>query len=285
MTLISDVEIGSGFPKIMGILNVSPESFYKNSIKLNYDEISRFAKKIENDGADLIDIGAMSTAPYLKTLISSEEEISRIKVAIKAVKNNSNLPISIDTPRASVAEVAIRMGIDAINDVCGLKYDPKMSQVISKSNLPTIIGAYSNIDYDIPGTIISTKRILKNSISIALNAGIKTNKIIVDPSIGFFRNHGQNPFFTLSNLSWYLRDIDILYNLRKLKILKSPICISVSRKSFIGKLFNLETEDRLIPSIVSEIISIINGASLVRTHDVKETSLAITTASLIRDIA
>ena len=173
MTLISDVKIGSGFPKIMGILNVSPESFYKNSIQLSYDEISRFATKIEADGADIIDIGAMSTAPYLKTLISSEEEISRIKIAIDAVKNNSNLPISIDTPRSAVAKVAIQMGVDAINDVCGLQYDPKMSEVISKANLPVIICAYSNRSSNQLGTIISTKRLLKDSIKIALKAGIK----------------------------------------------------------------------------------------------------------------
>ena len=278
------MKIGSGFPKIMGILNVSPESFYKNSIQHSYEEISRFATKIEEDGADIIDIGAMSTAPYLKTLISTEEEISRIKVAIDAVKNNSNLPISIDTPRSAVAKVAIQMGVDAINDVCGLQHDPKMSEVISKANIPVIICAYSNRSFNRLGTIITTKRILKESIKIALKAGIRSDNVIIDPSIGFFRNHGQNNFFTLSNSPWYIRDIDILYNLRKLKISKLPICISLSRKSFIGKLFNLEPAERLIPSIVSEVISIINGASLIRTHDVKETSLATTTVNLLRDI-
>jgi dihydropteroate synthase len=123
---------------------------------------------------------------------------------------------------------------------------------------------------------------LKKSIRLASEAGIKDT--IIDPSIGFFRQEGKNPFFTkMTDMPWYTRDIEILSNLHKLATLKKPICISVSRKSFIGYLLNLGTaEDRLLPSIVCEIIAALNGANIIRTHNVRETVQAVTILQLLR---
>jgi len=283
LTKIGDVPIDRNSVKIMGVMNVSPESFYKNSIKTNVNNISSYVKKLENDGADIIDIGAMSTAPYLDTVITSKIEISRLKKAIKIVRHSCKLPVSVVTPRGKVAEEALQMGADAINDVCGLKYDPKMAEIISKHSIPVILGAFEKKPSKIlTAKSLSTKKILHDSITIAQTAGIKNTNIIIDPSIGFFRNVGNNPFFTkITKIPWYCRDIEIVYNLKELTKLSFPICISLSNKSFLGKLMNLKINERLIPSLIMEVIAVINGATIIRTHNVKETALALHTLQLL----
>jgi dihydropteroate synthase len=267
--------------KVMGIINTSPESFYKGSVKTGEQEIAMTARQMQEDGAHIIDIGGMSTAPYVQTvLVPIEEEIRRITGAIKVVKGVCDLPISADTPRAAVAKEAIAAGADAVNDVTGLKYDSKMADVAAKAGVSMIIGAYSKVPAT--GRTAGTLKALKKSISLAGEAGIKD--VTIDPSIGFFRQEGKNPFFTkMTDMPWYVRDIEILSNLHKLATLKKPICISVSRKSFIGYLLNLNAaEDRLIPSIICEIIAALKGANMIRTHNVRETVQAVTILQLLR---
>lgn len=274
---IRNLEIGNGKPAIMGIINASPESFYKESITIGRKIISEMAIKMEQDGADIIDIGGMSTAPYGNTLVSTSKELERMRNSIMAIKDVSNIPLSVDTPRAEVAKASIDMGVDVINDVTGLKYDKMMRSVISTSGLPVIIGAYGDrsITYQ-TGDIAETIDILKVSLDMANQSGIKDDKVIVDPLIGFFRASGNNPFFTkVSNQNWYDRDIRIISNLERLSTLSKPICISVSRKSFIGHLFNLAESDRLVPSIIAQVVCAINGTDIIRTHDVKETRIAL----------
>ncbi|MDQ3962045.1 MAG: dihydropteroate synthase, partial [Thermoproteota archaeon] len=253
---INAMPVGKKFTvKVMGIINTSPESFYKGSVKTGEQEIAMTARQMQEDGAHIIDIGGMSTAPYVQTavLVPIEEEIRRITGAIKVVKGVCDLPISADTPRAAVAKEAIAAGADAVNDVTGLKYDSKMADVAAKAGVSMIIGAYSKVPAT--GRTAGTLKALKKSISLASEAGIKD--VTIDPSIGFFRQEGKNPFFTkMTDMPWYVRDTEILSNLHKLARLKKPICISVSRKSFIGYLLNLNAaEDRLIPSIACEMIA------------------------------
>jgi len=274
---IRNLEIGKGKPKIMGIINSSPESFYKASISLDEKTISERAIQMEEEGANIIDIGGMSTAPYLDSLVSVDKEVERIRKAISAVRDVCNIPLSIDTPRADVAKASIEIGVDLINDVTGLKYDDKMKNIIFSSGLPVIVGAYGNrsITYK-SGDISDTIDILQESIILAGKSGINENKLIIDPLIGFFRAVGNNPFFTkIAHENWYERDIGIISNLKHLSALSKPICISVSRKSFIGHLFNLKESERLIPSIITQVICILNGADIIRTHDVKETKVAL----------
>jgi dihydropteroate synthase len=274
---ISNLEIGNGTPKIMGILNVSPESFYKESISIGKKIISERAREIEEEGADIIDIGAMSTAPYLDTAISVEKEIERMRYSIKAVKEVCRIPISVDTPRAEVAEASIELGVDLINDVTGLKYDERMKEIVFLSKLPVIVGAYGKKSNTyMSGDILETTEILQESLDLAHENGISDNKIIIDPLIGFFRSTGNNPFFTkISHHNWYERDLNIISGLNNMSKISNPICISVSRKSFIGKLFNLTESERLIPSLISQIVCVLNGASIIRTHDVKETKMCL----------
>jgi len=274
---VKNLEIGNGKPKIMGIINTSPESFYKDSISVDENILSDRAIKMEKDGVDIIDIGGMSTAPYLNTLISVDKEIERLRSAINAIKNVCRVPISIDTCRSDVVKASIEMGIDLVNDVTGLKYDGKVKNIINSSGLPVIIGAYGNrsITYK-SGDISETIDILQESIQLAIQSGINEDKLIIDPLIGFFRTVGNNPFFTkISHENWYERDIGIISNLKNLSTLSKPICISVSRKSFIGHLFGLTAIERLIPSIITQVICLQNGADIIRTHDVKETKVAL----------
>jgi len=274
---ISNLEIGNGTPKIMGILNVSPESFYKESISIGKKIISERALQMEKEGADIIDIGGMSTAPYLDTVISVEKEVVRIRNSVSAVKEVCSIPVSVDTPRADVAEASAELGVDLINDVTGLKYDHRMKEIVFSTGLPVLIGAYGNksITYK-SGDIFETMEILQESLDLAREKGISDNKIIIDPLIGFFRPTGNNPFFTkIAHHSWYERDLDIISGLKRLSKFSKPICISVSRKSFIGKLFNLTESERLIPSVIAQVICALNGASIIRTHDVKETKVSL----------
>jgi dihydropteroate synthase len=279
---IGAMQIGNKFAvKVMGIINTSPESFYKGSVRTDEQEIASTAKQMQQDGAHIIDIGGMSTAPYIQTItVPVEEEVRRVTHAIRVVRAACNLPISADTPRARVAEEAVTVGADLINDVTGLKYDSKMSEIAAKSGVPTIIGAYSKTPAT--GRIAGTLKALKKSLSLAKEAGIKD--VMIDPSIGFFRQEGKNPFFTkMTDIPWYTRDVEILFKLDRLTALKKPICISVSRKSFIGYLLDLRAaEERIVPSIACEMIAALNGANIIRTHNVRETVHALTMLQLLK---
>lgn len=278
MATIGGVAIGKNREvKVMGIINASPESFYKDSVRTGAQDITATAKEMQEAGAHIIDIGAMSTAPYLDTIIPVEKEKRRLVVAIEAARSGCDLPISADTSRAEAARAAVKAGAAAINDVTGLKYDDKIAKVAADASVPVIVGAYST--QPASGRIAGTVKALKESIAIAKQAGIE--EVIVDPSIGFFRIEGKNPFFTkMTDMPWYARDLEMLSNLDKLAAL-APVCVSASRKSFMGHLLNIKAEDRLVPSVVCEVVSAMNGASLVRTHSVRETVQALTMMQLL----
>jgi dihydropteroate synthase len=275
LVVVDTVRIGGRTsPRIMGVINVSPESFYKPSIKKSKTDIAITARRMQTDGASFIDIGGMSTAPYLRTNISIEEETRRICDAICIVKESCNLPVSVDSPRAEVVRQAIDRGASLVNDVTGLKYDKDMPALIASCGIPVIVGAFSK--QQISGTLASTLESLQESLKLGKNAGIRDNKLIVDPSIGFFRKVVLNDFGTrITHLSWYKRDLQIIRNLNKLQCLAKPIAIGISSKSFLGQLFKLNFEDRLIPALLSEIKCVLNGASLIRTHHVRETALSL----------
>ncbi len=286
MTRIGNVIIQHNLlPKILGIINLSPESFYKKSVKLNPDEIQDTVLRMQQDGADIIDIGGMSTAPYLKTTIPIDLEIERLQNAVSIIRQISDIPISIDTVRSEVIKSLSKYDINALNDITGLKYDKRMPMVVSDMDLSVILGAY-RINYDplhsYCGDIGDTINLLIESIKIAKNFKIEEEKIIVDPSIGFFRKEGNNSFFSkIDGIDWYIRDLNIVSNIKLLRSIGVPSCISISRKSFIGYLFGLDVEERLIPSIIAEIYCVINGVSLIRTHNVKETRLSINVIKLL----
>lgn len=279
MAKIANVLVGSKYPvRIMGILNTSPESFFKKSVSTSKLSIKNTIKKMEDGGADFIDIGGMSTAPYLSTIVSEKVESKRILNAIKIIQNCTNLPISVDTCRAKVARDALEYGVEIINDISGLKYDVEMKQVISEYKPSLILCAFDS--KTVLGNSISTaKKLLGTSLKIAKKSHISSEKIVLDPAIGFFRKTGKNPFFTKIKSDYVKRDLDVLKNLNSIKQ-NFPILISVSNKSFIGNILKKSNpSDRLYGSIAAETVSVINGADIIRTHNVGATKDAIMIAS------
>ena len=279
MAKIANISVGGQNPvRIMGILNTSPESFYKKSINTSRTKIKNTVIQMENDGADFIDVGGMSTAPYLSTMISEKIESKRVLDAIKIIQNTTNLPISVDTCRSNVAKIALENDVEIINDISGLKYDKNMKNVISKFQPSLILCAYDSKTI-LGNSINSTKKLFKSSLKIAKNCQIPDKKIVLDPAIGFFRKTGKGKFFTKIKTDWVDRDLSIIKNLNSFKM-KYPILISVSNKSLIGNLLQKENpSDRLFGSITAEAICVLNGANIIRTHNVMATRDAITIAT------
>ena len=275
---LGPIHVGNSNPvRIMGILNTSPESFYKKSISISKERIRDAVRRMEDDGADFIDVGGMSTAPYIATMVSEKTETNRIIKAVKIIQQISNLPISVDTSRATVAKEVLELGVDIINDVSGLKYDPIMPKTIEKYCPSLVLCAYSK--KTITGNqILKTKYLLKESLKIAKSANIPKSKIVLDPAIGFFRKEGMGSLFTKINSDYVQRDLLILKNLSSIK-LDNPILVSVSNKSFIGKILKKKNPiDRIYGSIAAELVAIRNGADIIRTHNVEKTKNAMTIA-------
>ena len=279
MTRIANVGVGGKNPvRIMGILNTSPESFYKKSVHTTKTQIKNSIKEMENDGADFIDVGGMSTAPYLSTMVSEKTESKRILDAVKIIQNVSNLPISVDTCRANVAKVALENGVKILNDISGLKYDIEMQEVISEYKPSLILCAFDSKTVS-GNSVYVTKKLLSESLKIAKKSHIPSDRIVLDPAIGFFRKTGKGPFFTKIETDWFERDLQIIKNLNLFKQ-KFPILVSVSNKSFIGKILEKENaSDRIYGSIAAEVVSVLNGADVIRTHNVSETNDAVKVAS------
>jgi dihydropteroate synthase len=272
---LGPVSVGGFNPvRIMGIINTSPESFFNESVITDSKKLAQTIKEMEDQGANFVDVGGMSTAPYLNTVISEKKEIARITRAIKVIQQVSNIPISIDTCRSQVAKVGLELGVDIVNDISGLKYDKDMRKIVEKFEPSLILCAYSkNV---IRGNQLrQTRDLIRESLTIAKSANISSDKIVVDPAIGFFRKSGKNNFFTKINSDWVKRDLLILNNLKLIKQ-KNPILVSVSRKSFIGKLLKIKNpNERLYGSIAAEVMAVLNGADIIRTHNVRATREAI----------
>lgn len=268
---LAGLKIGEGQPvRVMGVINVSPESFYGGSVA-NKKTIVKAARRLEEEGADLIDVGAMSTAPYLKTVISEVEEAARLKWAVNLIRKASRLPISADTARALPAEIALDAGADIINDVTGLRRDPLMGHVVKKAK-GLILMAWPDRKYA-GRPIVAIRSILRENLTKALRS-LPANRIVLDPGIGFFREQG---------LDWWKWDLAVLRKLEELRSLQRPLLVGVSRKSFIGKILNRpRPEDRLAGSLAATAVAVQNGAAIIRTHDVAITKEAIRLAELIR---
>ncbi len=257
-------------PRIMGVINVSPESFYKGSVRSDEEKLVETAVKMVAEGTSFIDIGAKSTAPYLETQIPVEEEIRRAVWAVKTIRDHVKVPISIDTTNAKVAEEAIKAGADIINDVTGLKGDPEMAKVASEYNAPVVLCAHGEVR-NLSDPVHTVIDFLQESLNIAEKHGIE--EVVIDPAIGFLRPEWP---------PWYEWDSKVIANLNMLKILGRPILVGISRKSFIGAITGRkDPAERLPGSLAATAIAVLNGANIVRTHDVRETLDAVRVAAFI----
>jgi dihydropteroate synthase len=247
---------------VMGVLNITPDSFSDGGQFYSVDAAVARTEALVTAGADIIDIGGQSTKPGAEQ-ISLDEELNRVIPVLKAIRNITDAVISIDTTRAEVAKAAINAGGDIINDISGGTYEPEIFQVASKTNVPIILmhirgtpatmQQLTNYD-DVVEEIIS---FLSKQIEIAIKAGVKRNKIIIDPGIGFAKNYEQN--------------LEIFHRLKELCQLNCPILVGPSRKSFIGRILNQpDPKGRLMGTAAACSIAISQGADIVRVHDVKE---------------
>ncbi|MBS5788312.1 MAG: dihydropteroate synthase [Clostridioides difficile] len=251
---------------IMGILNVTPDSFSDGGDFNKLDKAIKHAKEMVDQGADIIDLGGESTRPG-HTVITSEEEIDRITPVIKRIKSELDIPVSVDTYKVDVAEAALKLGVDMINDIWGLQKDELMASAIAKYDAEVCI-MHNQDGTDYEGDIMrSIKSFLNKSIEIALNSGIKKEKIVLDPGIGFGKTFEQN--------------IEVLKRMSELKELGYPILLGTSRKRVIANVLNTEPKDRVEGTVATTVLGIKDGVDIVRVHDVLENSRAAKMADAI----
>ena len=258
--------------RYMGIINISPDSFYEKSRCFSIEDVMKLAEKMVNDGADFLDLGAESSRPGSKP-ISEQEELSKLIPVISYLVKRIDIPISVDTYKPIVAEESLLAGAKIINDITGIQKYPQMAEVISRKQAGVIVmhmqgnpmtmqenPSYKNV-------VEEVKIFLAKSIKISEAAEICPDQIVIDPGIGFGKSQKHN--------------LDLLKNLNKFGQLGKPLLLGISRKSFIGNILDLPAKDRLEGSLGASVVGVLKGASIIRTHDVKETRNAVKIAEAI----
>ena len=250
---------------IMGILNVTPDSFSDGGKYNSVEKAILRAKEMINQGADIIDVGGESTRPN-SSKISIDEELQRVIPVIERISKFAPV-ISIDSSKSQVVKKAIEAGATIVNDIYGLQNDKKMARIVAKSNCKIVIMHIKGIPQNMQNSpkynnlVSEIIDYFNESISIAKNAGIEEKNIILDPGIGFGKTVNNN--------------LEIIRNINKFKRFGYPILLGASRKSFIGKITGAKVNDRLAGSIAAISIGVLNGVNIVRVHDVKETKQAV----------
>lgn len=244
---------------IMGILNATPDSFSDGGHFNRLDAALKHAEEMIGEGAHIIDIGGESIRPGY-TQISAEEEIERVVPVIEAVKRNFDIPVSIDTYKSKVAQAAVAAGADLINDIWGLKYDAKMAEVIAKNNVACCLmhNRKAAVYQDFFNDVISD---LKECVSLAEEAGIEKEKIILDPGVGFAKSYEQN--------------LEVIRRIGEFNQLGFPVLLGTSRKSVIGLTLDLPVTERVEGTLVTTVLAVMGGCSFVRVHDVLANARAI----------
>ncbi len=252
-----ELVIRPGRTVIMGILNVTPDSFSDGGRYNRLDEAVRHAEAMTAAGADVIDIGAESTRPYGAVKVSAAEEMERLLPVVERVLAVSPLPVSVDTYKAAVAEAALRLGAHIVNDVWGLQRDPDMAAVCARHGAPVVV-MHNQEGTEYAGDVMAAVgAFLRRSVAVAEAAGVAAEKVIVDPGIGFGKTPAHN--------------LEVLNRLDELKVLGCPVLLGTSRKRFVGEaLGGLPPGDRVEGTAATVACGIMRGAHIVRVHDVKE---------------
>ena len=262
---------------VMGILNITPDSFSDGGKFNQMDKALKHVEEMLAEGMDIVDIGGESTRPGY-TLLSDEEEIERVVPVIEAVKKNFDVPVSLDTYKAKVAQAGIRAVADLINDIWGLRYEKewngktddscqsKMAEVIAKAGVPCCL-MHNRKQPDYTNYMKDVMADLKETIEVAKRAGIAEDKIILDPGVGFGKTYENN--------------LEIINSLEKLRELGYPVLLGTSRKSVIGLTLDLPAAERVEGTLVTTVFGVWKGCSFVRVHDIKENVRAIKMAEAI----
>ncbi|MDO4960395.1 MAG: dihydropteroate synthase [Eubacteriales bacterium] len=249
----------AGHTYVMGILNVTPDSFSDGGRWNELDAARKHVARMLDEGADIIDVGGESTRPGY-TLLSDEEETGRIVPVISMIKSEFGVPVSADTYKSAVAASAIEAGADLVNDIRGLKYDPELAGVIAASGVPCCLmhnrndKAYNDFMQDMLSD-------LRETIDIAHKAGIADDRVILDPGVGFGKSYENN--------------LTAIKRMDELKALGYPLLLGTSRKSVIGLTLDLPSDERIEGTLVTTVFAVMHGAMFVRVHDIKENVRAI----------
>lgn len=247
-------------PCIMGILNVTPDSFSDGSRFIDPELALDRALQMEEEGADIIDVGGESTRPFAPP-VEAEEELRRILPVVERLAARLNIPISVDTYKACVAEASLQAGAEIVNDISGLTFDPDMARTVAASEAGLVLmhtrGTPQEMQKDtayvsLVPEILAT---LGDSLSLARKAGIAEDRIVVDPGIGFSKSVEAN--------------LEILRRLSEFQVLGRPVLVGTSRKSFIGKVLGREVDQRLYGTAATVSVALMNGATIFRVHDVR----------------
>jgi dihydropteroate synthase len=260
---------------VMGILNATPDSFYPGSRSATFNEALASGRTMVEAGVDMIDVGGESSRPGSDP-VPQDEEIRRVIPVIQALRAVSNVLISIDTRKAEVAERALDAGADMVNDISGLRNNPGMAGLVARRGVPIVLmhmrgtpkTMQRNPSYR--NTISEILRELEPSVAAALGAGISRDLIIIDPGIGFGKRVADN--------------LHILRELSSLKSLAFPILVGLSRKAFLGELLDRPVENRLIGTVTANTLAVLNGANIVRVHDVADAVEMVTIIDAVRRV-
>lgn len=259
---------------LMGIINVTPDSFSDGGLYFNKEKAVDRGLELAEEGADIIDIGGESTRPG-SDFISTEEELMRTVPVISALRKKTDVLISVDTTKSEVAEAALDEGADIINDISSFRFDPKMLSLAAQKDIPVILmhmkGTPKNMQLNpfYEDLLAEIRGFLEERIATAQAYGIKKEKIIIDPGIGFGKSLKDN--------------LTLIKSLKFLEPIDRPILIGISRKSFIGKILSLPPQERTEGTIASAVLSIINGAHILRVHDVEAVKRAVLVTEAIID--
>jgi dihydropteroate synthase len=263
----------SGRTALMGVLNVTPDSFSDGGRYFEIDKAVARGMELVEEGADIVDVGGESTRPGARA-VTLAEELDRVIPVIRELRRATSVPISIDTYKAEVARAALAAGADMINDVSALGFDPAMSALAAGEEVPVVLMHMQGVPrtmqdnpyyVDVLGEV---KSYLKGRMEAAIRAGIKSDHIIVDPGIGFGKTLAHN--------------LALLRGLPRIVELDAPVLVGLSRKTFIGKILGVEPEGRLVGSLAAAVAAVLGGANILRVHDVKESREALRVADAIR---
>lgn len=244
---------------IMGILNVTPDSFSDGGKFNQMDAALYHAEEMIRDGADIVDVGGESTRPG-HTVISDDEEISRVAPVIEAIKSRFDIPVSIDTYKGKVTEVALKAGADLVNDIWGFKFDHKVAELTAQYGAACCL-MHNRSEPTYQDYLNDVVADLKECVRIAKDVGISDDKIILDPGVGFGKTYQMN--------------LEIINHVDVLHSLGFPILLGTSRKSVIGQTLNLPTDQRVEGTLATTVVGVLKGCAFVRVHDIKENKRVI----------
>jgi dihydropteroate synthase len=258
---------------VMGILNITPDSFYDGGRRCDVAQSIRVGIAMAQAGAEIIDIGGESTRPGARP-VSEEEEIARVLPVLRGLRREVKVPISIDTYKSKVAQSALEAGADIINDISALRFDPEMVSIVAREQVPLVLmhmqGTPRTMQaeprYD--DVVLEVRDFLAGRVREALDRGVLRHAVIIDPGIGFGKTLEHN--------------LALLRGLPALAVLGQPLLVGASRKAFIGKLLDLTANERLEGSLAAGVAAILNGANMLRVHDVQESVRAARIADAIR---